>query len=262
MLANKMSEKGEELARVDFYDKIKSAPSGGTMETALGIMYGKESKLKKPAAVKALGFDPLLKLQGDDNKGEPSQFATSARNVKSLEMAKGKGGQVRTLFFMAGVNGNAVKRSNALNGYSKKLVYCEGQAFGSTLSATIYLAGLAFYGLCLAIAPIRALMLATGIVPKPGQGPSAEYMDEGYLIVEGTAKGSAGSIIKSTMQFHCDPGYKDTARMLVEAGLSLALPSDKPLKSAEGGVYTPGACQGEVLLDRLLATGTDFRFDA
>ena len=58
-----------------------------------------------------------------------------------------------------------------------------------------------------------------------------------------------------------DPGYKDTARMLVEAGLSLALPSERPLKNAEGGVYTPAACQGEVLLDRLLATGTDFRYD-
>ena len=49
--------------------------------------------------------------------------------------------------------------------------------------------------------------------------------------------------------------------MLVEAGLSLALPSERPLKNAEGGVYTPAACQGEVLLDRLLATGTDFRYD-
>ena len=88
------------------------------METALGIMVGKESKLKKPAAVKALGFDPLLKLQSDAAVPEPSSYATSSRNVSSLQMG---GGRTRTLFFMAGVNGNAVKRSNALNGYGSKV---------------------------------------------------------------------------------------------------------------------------------------------
>ena len=38
---------------------------------------------------------------------------------------------VRARFFMAGVNANAVKRSNAVNGYGDKVTYCEGQAFAS-----------------------------------------------------------------------------------------------------------------------------------
>lgn len=58
--------------------------------------------------------------------------------------------------------------------------------------------------------------------------------------------------------FPTDPGYRDTARMLVESGLVLALDGDK-LKVG-GGCYTPAACQGEILIDRLVATGSSFTF--
>jgi short subunit dehydrogenase-like uncharacterized protein len=47
--------------------------------------------------------------------------------------------------------------------------------------------------------------------------------------------------------------------MLVESGLTLALEHDK-IKTG-GGVYTPAACQGEVLLDRLVATGCSFELN-
>ena len=60
------------------------------------------------------------------------------------------------------------------------------------------------------------------------------------------------------MSFTVDPGYKDTARMLVESALCLALNSDKVV--SEGGVLTPGACQKEVLLKRLQDTGTAWTF--
>ena len=45
--------------------------------------------------------------------------------------------------------------------------------------------------------------------------------------------------------------------MLVESGLVLAL----QLKdvSVGGGIYTPAACQGELLTQRLVATGSSFR---
>ena len=59
--------------------------------------------------------------------------------------------------------------------------------------------------------------------------------------------------------FPTDPGYRDTARMLVESGLVLALQLDQV--KAGGGVYTPAACQGTMLLDRLVATGTYFHIE-
>ena len=45
-------------------------------------------------------------------------------------------------------------------------------------------------------------------------------------------------------------------RMLVESGLVLALQS-KEIKVG-GGLYTPAACQGELLLQRLIDSGSSF----
>jgi short subunit dehydrogenase-like uncharacterized protein len=53
-----------------------------------------------------------------------------------------------------------------------------------------------------------------------------------------------------------DPGYRDTARMLVESGLVLALQGDQV--KVGGGLWTPAACQGSLLLDRLINTGCTF----
>ena len=86
----------------------------------------------------------------------------------------------------------------------------------------------------------------------------AQYMDSGYLHLTGVAKGSEGTVVKSTMSFNVDPGYKDTARMVVESALALALEGKKV--TSGGGVFTPGACQKEVLLERLLRTGTTYKF--
>jgi short subunit dehydrogenase-like uncharacterized protein len=262
MLAKKLREgdESEDLARIDFYDDIKSAPSGGTLETAFGIMFGKEKGMKKGAAQKALGYDPLLKTPS----GKISDYNISAKNISSLQFSKDGGKTLphRALFFMAGVNAYAVKRSNALNGYGKKLTYSEGQAFTSKISAVLYLTGLALFGMFLYFPPTRFLMRKF-VLPKPGEGPSLDAMKNGHLHVLGVAKGSKGSVVQSTMSFNVDPGYLDTARMLVESALALSLGNGGKGKAAkkveaEGGVYTPGACQKEVLLDRLLATGTEF----
>lgn len=258
MLTKKLKEKNpdNELARIEFWDKIKSRASGGTLETAFGIMFGK--KKPKPAEVKALGYDPLLKPHAGESG--PSEYKLSAKNVWPLQTSNPKLGNSghRTYFFMAGVNANAVKRSNALNKYGKKVVYCEGQAFSGLCKAVMYLAGLALFGLGLAIPPIRAL-LRKYVLPKPGEGPSEEFMNSGFLAITGVATGTDGAIAKSTIRFPVDPGYKDTARMAVEAGLALSLDGAK-LTNQSGGVYTPGCCQGEVVLDRLLKTGTAFEY--
>ena len=63
----------------------------------------------------------------------------------------------------------------------------------------------------------------------------------GFLKVTSFAKGSNGSMVKGMFYFPHDPGYRDTARMLVEAGLVLLLQENK-LKCA-GGIHTPASCQ-------------------
>lgn len=154
---------------------------------------------------------------------------------------------------MAGVNANAVKRSNALNRYGTHVTYCEGQCFASLFGALGAILSMLWMGVCMVVPPLKALFL-----PKPGQGPSEAFMAAGYLVVTGVATATDGATTAtSVMKFPVDPGYKDTARMVVEAALTLALDSAK-LADPRGGVFTPGCCQGAALLDRLCATGTTF----
>lgn len=47
--------------------------------------------------------------------------------------------------------------------------------------------------------------------------------------------------------------------MLVESGLALALEGDKI--KVGGGLWTPAACQAEVLLRRLVDTGCTFEIE-
>jgi len=58
------------------------------------------------------------------------------------------------------------------------------------------------------------------------------------------------------LYFHNDPGYVDTARMLVETGLSIALRKD--IEKVRGGYHTTASCCGDILLKRLLDTGCVF----
>ena len=204
MLAKKLkTEAGESLASVDFYDDIDSAPSGGTLETAFGIMFGKEKGMKF-SEQKKLGYDALMKA----SDGSKSAHALKARNVGlTVKPSSVKSDPYRSFFFMAPVNANTVKRSNALNGYGEAVVYCEGQSFKSFLGAFYFLFTTVLYGLAVAVGPVRNFM-RTFYLPKPGQGPSEEQMNKGYLKVFGVAKGTAGTTVKSTMSFSVDPGYK------------------------------------------------------
>ena len=77
---------GTQLKRVDFFTDIKSAPSGGTLETAIGIMFGAEGKAKPHPAIKAVGFDPLLKARD----GSKSTSQTAAKNVNLLALGVAK----------------------------------------------------------------------------------------------------------------------------------------------------------------------------
>lgn len=75
-----------QLKRVDFFTDIKSAPSGGTLETASGIMFGAEGKAKPHPSIRALGYDPLLKTPA----GSKSTTNLAAKNVGLLAMGVAK----------------------------------------------------------------------------------------------------------------------------------------------------------------------------
>jgi len=242
VLARELKKAGDQLEAVELWDKIRSAPSGGTLETALGIMNG------APPKKSALGFDPLLKT-ADGSKADAS---LTAKNVARATAEAD--GSARGFFVMANVNAATVKRSNALLRYGESVTYREGQAFSSLGKARKV--ELVLLGLFLVLKSplLTKLARCAGWLPKPGEGPSEEEMRKGFLSVTGKARGTAGGFASATLTFPTDPGYKDTARMAVEAGLALALEGARV--PSRGGVLTPASCQGEVLLERLLATGS------
>jgi len=71
-------------------------------------------------------------------------------------------------------------------------------------------------------------------------------MLKSFLRLKSVAVGDKGTRLRGILYFPEDPGYRDTARMIIEAGLSLSVDLDK-IKS-EGGLLTPASGQGDVLV--------------
>ena len=247
VLARELRKAGETVASLDFWDEIRSAPSGGTIETSMDFIQAPRAKKS------SLGYDPLLKT----SDGTPTASKLTANNIKGV--TKEADGKARGLFVMADVNANVVKRSNALLGYGESVVYREGQVFRTVGEARKMQVVLVLLYVVLKFPSLARCTRRMGWLPKPGDGPSKEEMEKGFLTVRGEARGTRGGHAKATLTFPTDPGYKDTARMAVEAGLALAL--DAGRIDAKGGVLTPASCQGEVLLERLLATGSTLQVE-
>ena len=106
--------------------------------------------------------------------------------------------------------------------------------------------------------PLTAKLLADHVLPKPGEGPSIRSMENkffGTIHCEGT--GTNGSKAEALVYFPKCVGYMETARMVTESALCMAL-QEKELPEKEGGFYTPSTGLGNVLVGRLEKTGTHF----
>eukprot|EP00600_Ochromonadales_sp_CCMP1393_P014239 CAMPEP_0175004228 /NCGR_PEP_ID=MMETSP0005-20121125/4651_1 /TAXON_ID=420556 /ORGANISM="Ochromonas sp., Strain CCMP1393" /LENGTH=491 /DNA_ID=CAMNT_0016259359 /DNA_START=77 /DNA_END=1552 /DNA_ORIENTATION=- len=247
-LSQRLKKKGDTIASISFYDEINSAPSGGTMAT---VFHALGNRVKYTSQ---LGFDPLLK--------SPSGTQSTNKLVSKTQSVLGYSSEFQAWvgpFVMAMVMANCVRRSNALNNYSSRLVYKEAAVYPSFMAGYVNFLGMVLLGTVLMCPPLSWLLRQTPLIPAPGQGPSEADMDAGFLKVTGLATGANGESVRGSLYFPTDPGYRDTARMLVEAGLALALESEKI--RVGGGIWTPAACQGDVLMQRLLNTGSSLHVE-
>lgn len=157
--------------------------------------------------------------------------------------------------WLAALDDEVVARSAALLNYPKGLRYVEAQTYSPTLFGFVsawatFFAAYVMAGL-LYLTPTRWLL--TRLRP-PGSGPNRYIRERGFgtafLVAKGTTRG--GGQVTYTGEFSIpggDPGYQETAKLLVESALCLVLEEDRLPKRA--GVLTPAAAFGEVLMERL-----------
>lgn len=163
-------------------------------------------------------------------------------------------------FVMAAVNERVVRRSNALldQRYGPDFRYGESMRTGPglsgrlrALSITASLGGLMG---ALAVRPLRRLVVGP-LLPKPGEGPSQEKIDQGWFKMRMHGRGPGDRALGLEILGKGDPGYGATACMLAESGICLARHPDLP----RAGVLTPASAMGSVLAERLNATDVEFR---
>eukprot|EP00510_Aplanochytrium_minuta_P009687 CAMPEP_0184074950 /NCGR_PEP_ID=MMETSP0957-20130417/70854_1 /TAXON_ID=627963 /ORGANISM="Aplanochytrium sp, Strain PBS07" /LENGTH=568 /DNA_ID=CAMNT_0026377329 /DNA_START=127 /DNA_END=1834 /DNA_ORIENTATION=- len=199
------------------------------------------------------------------SKGDPMNMLPSGE-LSSNRMYMNKSSKIgysktskkwHSASFMASVNHRCVQRSNALLGYGKKISYFEVNNQANWFTARQTSIDLLFLGCFIGIRSLRKLAYSLGAIPLPGQGPSKEVQESGYLRVHGFAKGEDGTVVDGYIYFPQDPGYCSTARMVVESGLCMVLQAEElPVK---GGFWSPAAGLGNILKERLEKTGTEFQ---
>jgi short subunit dehydrogenase-like uncharacterized protein len=94
------------------------------------------------------------------------------------------------------------------------------------------------------------------VLPKPGEGPSAEDRAAGRFRMEIHGWGTDGQHFVATVAAQGDPGYAATSLMLAESVLLAA--SGDPALPDTAGVLTPATGFGMPLIERLRAAGMTF----
>lgn len=232
------AEKKKKLARVLLrFTKIKGKVSGGTATSAIAI-------------AERAGDKKVRRVLGNPNALDPD--GTHSRKTPDRQMPRFDETSQHWIgpFFMAPVNTRVVRRSAALLGsYGPDFEYDEvidtgpgarGWYFAARQSALVI-------GLVGAMVTPGAKQLLKKLAPKPGEGPTPDERARGSFRGEIDAFTDDGLRILGKVGGTSDPGYGETAKMLAESALCLALDSIPKT----GGVLTPASCMGGDLVDRL-----------
>ncbi|MES0874327.1 saccharopine dehydrogenase family protein [Sinimarinibacterium thermocellulolyticum] len=237
---------GAPCARVKMRIKaMRGGVSGGTVASLMNVL----AEVKRDPALRQQLGNPFALCVGDES-GRPRQPEVRlAAYDAEFDAWAGP-------FVMAAINTRVVHRSNQLAGYAygRDFVYDEaittGRGLRGRLAATGIALGLGGF-LAAAIVPPTRWLLERYVVPKPGEGPSAEAQARGFFDLRLHGTTADGRSLRAKVTGDRDPGYGSTAKMLGEAAACLAL--DVPREQKAGGFWTPATIFGERLIDRLQA---------
>ncbi len=245
--------------------------SGGTAASMISIV---EQAVRDPSTRRLLS-DPYAlaprespRRSGHRARGERDAERDGERDQWGLRWDEDLRGWTGP-FPMAGVNTRVVRRTNALLEYAwgKDFRYREASGFSKGargwLTAAWVTAGLGLFVGAMAVSPLRWAISKT-VLPSPGEGPSAESRARGHFAIRfvGVGRATHGTAppkVFATVSGSSDPGYGETAKMLAESAVCLAL--DEGVTGRRGGVLTPASCMGMRLVERLRRAGIRFDVD-
>ncbi len=221
--------------RIEGFVRSRGTFSGGTWRSAVG----------------AFGD---ARAHARERKGRPRELASGGRVVRGIRPRLRWEPRLRAWAApLPTIDPQVVLRSARLcEEYGPEFRY--GHYARVRHLSTIVGAGLALGGL-VALSqwrPTRERLLA---VRASGEGPSAEQRARSWFTV--TFLAEAGGQQVTTEVAGGDPGYSETAKMLSESALCLAL--ERTRTPARSGVITPAAALGRPLIERLQAAGISFR---
>ena len=222
--------------------------SGGTVDSLMSMM----EQAKKDSSILKIIANPYA--LNDKEKGLDGPDKMSPYFDKDFDAWVGP-------FIMAGINTRVVRRTNELlnNIYGDNFEYNEGSItgkgpkglIGATTSGLVTggMAGMA------AFSPTRSILKS--FLPKPGEGPSEETMENGFFEIEllGIHPTDRDKDIRVWIHGDKDPGYKSTAKMISESAMALAQDD----LNVGGGFWTPASAMGDTLINRLPNAGVTFK---
>lgn len=238
----------EPIKRIESFHAGQGGVSGGTTET--GFSMG-DLKLGKKMN------DPFVLNPEKSVSKEQKLLGSDSVGIKKNNLIKSWTGP----FIMAVSNTRVVRRSAALlelnqEGYGVNFTYQEHAFYKKFRTALLVTFVTLLFGLILST-PIRKLIRP--LLPKPGDGPSEETMENGFF--DSFFSAELGSGEKKLFRVHGkgDPGYKVTSKFVCESALTLIKEREKlPGGHGYGGVLTPASGLGQPLIDRLSSNGVNF----
>ena len=214
--------------------------SGGTIDSMIAMM----EKAREDKSIRTKLADPYV--LNDTQRGLDGPDRLSAYYDEDFDSWVGP-------FVMGSVNTRVVRRSaELLNGlYGRDFQYNEGvlsgEGAGGFLGATGTGVGTGVFVGAASVSFTRGLMQK--FLPKPGEGPSDDAINNGYYDIElfGKHPTDSNKNVRVRVKGDKDPGYGSTSKMIAESALALAQ-DDLPVS---GGFWTPASAMGDQLLARL-----------
>ena len=214
--------------------------SGGTIDSMIAMM----EKAREDRSIRTKLADPYV--LNDTQRGLDGPDRLSAYYDEDFDSWVGP-------FVMGSVNTRVVRRSaELLNGmYGRDFQYNEGvlsgKGAGGFLAATGTGVGTGVFVGAASVSFTRGLMQK--FLPKPGEGPSDDAINNGYYDIElfGQHPTDSDKNVRVRVKGDKDPGYGSTSKMIAESALALAQ-DDLPVS---GGFWTPASAMGDQLLARL-----------